>query len=433
MSADVTASKISYDEAKELAAHADPAVRRALAARPDLRPEILYYLAEDADASVRQTVAENVAAPRHTYELLARDDDEDVRVGLADKISRLAPDLDEGQREKVWQATHEALTLLAHDQMTRVRQVLAEALKNVPGAPPDIVRKLASDVETAVAGPILEYSPVLTDEDLIEIIARGTASDNLGAISRRESVSENVSDAIVATDDVEAIASLLGNNSAQIREETLDTLIDKAPGVELWHAPLVKRSTLPNGAPQRLARFIADNLVSALEARTDIDSGTLAEVKDIVRERLNEDDGAAPERGSAMDFLNDDIPISMVRRLSQTSGLHDSIINSALQAEDHAFVMAALVVRSGLDESVVRRVFAERSPKGVVAVAWKTGMPAEFAVNLQQRMARIAPADVLHPPEPGNDKGTTFAYPLTKDEMDWQIEFFQDLARKAVN
>jgi len=60
-------ANLSYEEAKELARHKDPAVRRILAARPDLRPEILYYLAEDPHPDVRRQIAANQATPLLVY------------------------------------------------------------------------------------------------------------------------------------------------------------------------------------------------------------------------------------------------------------------------------------------------------------------------------------------------------------------------------
>lgn len=154
-----------------------------------------------------------------------------MRGDLAAKIARLAPGLTEHEQDRVRQATMEALTALAHDQIPRVRQVLSEALKDVANAPPNVIRQLARDVEVAVAAPVLEYSPVLTDEDLLEIIAARPVSAKLVAISRRRRVTEVVSDAIAGTEDDAAIAALLGNASAQIREETLDRLIEQRPRI----------------------------------------------------------------------------------------------------------------------------------------------------------------------------------------------------------
>ena len=71
---------ISYGEARELAAHDDVAVRAALARRSDVRPEILYYLADDPSEDVRRAIAENATTPAHAHPILARDASDDVRV-----------------------------------------------------------------------------------------------------------------------------------------------------------------------------------------------------------------------------------------------------------------------------------------------------------------------------------------------------------------
>ena len=162
---------------------------------------------------------------------------------LAAKIARVAPDLSAAEQNKARDATYEALELLAEDQITKVRKILSEALKDIANAPPDVIKTLALDTEIEVSGPVLEFSPVLTDDDLIQIIEAGPAKGGLNAISKRTQVSEGISDAIVHTDNIEAIADLLSNDSAQIREATLDDLIENAPDVGLWHAPPSTAST----------------------------------------------------------------------------------------------------------------------------------------------------------------------------------------------
>ncbi|NQV43875.1 MAG: hypothetical protein HQ501_03155, partial [Rhodospirillales bacterium] len=105
MTADVTAENISYDDAKKLASSADPAVRKALAERTDLSPEILYFLAGDDSEDVRQSVAANHAAPRHTFPLLVEDESEVVRGNLAEKIARLTPEMTSDDQDKLWHIT----------------------------------------------------------------------------------------------------------------------------------------------------------------------------------------------------------------------------------------------------------------------------------------------------------------------------------------
>lgn len=418
--------RITYEEAKALAAHQDPKVRLAVAKRQDVPPEILYYLAEDGATEVRLAVAHNTATPRQADVVLARDADTTVRTGLAGKIARLAPGLSADEKDKIRRATHEALEILARDQITVVRQVLAEALKDVADAPADIVKILAQDAEIAVAGPILEHSPVLTDEDLLEIIESGPTQGGLAAISRRAHVSETVADAVVHTDDIEAIADLLSNPSAQIREETLDNLIERSADITLWQAPLVGRPKLPAKAATRLAQLLADNLLDVLQQRTDLDSQTLAAVKSVVHQRLGTAEARPVEPAGPVDFLKIEPPLEMARRLHAAGKLDAKVIAKALQASDHPFVFAALVVRSNIDIKTARAIFDEKSAKGVVAMVWKAGLPMKLAVQIQQRLARIAPSDVVMPV-------METEYPLGDDEMNWQLEFFANVsAKKAV-
>ena len=340
------ADQLSYEEARGLARDPDPKARAALANRADIKPEVLYFLAEDEDPEVRRTVAENTAAPRQTDVLLASDTAVEGRQGLAGKISHLAPGLSADEQDAVRKSTYEALEILARDQLSVVRQVLSETLKDVANAPHEIIYTLAHDTEIEVAGPVLEFSPQLTEQDLIEIIQLSPAEGALKAISHRENVQEPVSDAIVATDDVDAIADLLSNESAQIREQTLDDLIGRASDVELWHAPLVARPKLSGGAATRMAQFLADNLLDVLQQRVDLDADTLDAVKIIVHKRLDDEAAAGSYATPAQDFRSMPIPIEVAERLLKARKLGQDVLHKAIKAGDYSFVLAAIVTRA---------------------------------------------------------------------------------------
>lgn len=416
---------VSYERAKELARSEDAVVRVALAQRHDLSPEILYFLAEDESAEVRRAVATNPAAPRQTDLLLARDRDDEVRGGLAAKIAKVAPGLSADETNKLRAQTYEALDSLAHDQIAKVRAVLADALKDATDAPADLINLLARDLEIEVSGPILEFSPVLTDADLLEIIEQGTATGGLSAIARREGVSESLADAIIDTDDIDGIADLLGNASAQIREEALDDLINRSNDVELWQKPLVTRPRLPEGAVQRMAGFIVENLLGALQQRSDFDAKTMQSVSGIIRHRLGDDTATAKKAlAAAFDFLKVDPPIETAKRLNDAGKLTDKVVMKALQAGDHAFVFAALIVCAGVSVTLARKVFVEKNPQGIVALIGKAKMPAQMIVMAQQQMGRIAPSEIVQPGPDGE-------FPLSDEEINWQVEFFNDMAERA--
>ncbi|MDH5750715.1 MAG: DUF2336 domain-containing protein [Rhodospirillales bacterium] len=418
--------KLTYEECKKLARHKDPKVRRALAMRINVEPEVLYFLAEDRDPEVRRAAASNSATPRLADLKLASDADPQVRSGIAEKIVRLAPGLSANEQDRVLRATYETLEVLARDQIVQVRRILSDTLKDVTDAPPEVIRKLALDTEVEVAGPILQFSPVLTDEDLLEIISAGPPSKGgLGAIARRENVSEPVSDAVASTDNIGAIADLLGNHSAQIREATLDSLVERADSIQLWHAPLVGRPHLSAKSSQRLARVVADNLLGMLQERSDLDVNTLEAVKAIVQQRVSKGSGenytdenkGGFDESLAMLSVPAALPVEVAKRLHQSGKLGENVLVHALLSNDAAFVLAGLIVRSDLGTKSIQKIIASQNPKGVVSLIWKAGLSMEFAVQVQTKLGRISPLKAL--------KATTDGeYPLTESEMEWQLEFF---------
>src|SRR5262249_38755039 len=141
-------------------------------------------------------------------------------------------------------------------------------------APANIVRLLADDPEIEVAGPILRLSPLLSDEDLLAIIERSATTPRLKAIARRAGLAPDVADRIAAAGDAAAIEKLLDNPTAQIRETTLDLLIEGARAETRWQRPLVARPSLSSAAVGKLAEFVALDLLKALRARLDFDSAT---------------------------------------------------------------------------------------------------------------------------------------------------------------
>ena len=398
------AAAIAYEESKRQARDPDSEIRRVLAGRADVRPEILYYLAADDVPQVRRAIAANAGTPGQADLVLSRDGDDEVRCELARKIGRLLPGLSAEQASKIRDLALETLEVLARDQLPRVRAILAEELKHADTVPREIVGRLARDVETIVAAPVLEYSPLLSDGDLLEIISAGTSDGALAAIARRNRIGTSVTDAIAGTMVAPAVAALLANESAQIREETLDLIIDSAPENEAWHQLLVLRPELTVRAMRRIAGFVAAALVDLLAEKHKLDDGTAADLRKVVRRRIDavsavESAIESPER---------------VRDLKAAGKLDDETVADAIDRNDRAFVLQALAELSGLPTTTIARVVDSKSPKGVTAIAWKAGLSMRTAVRLQHRVALIPPKQVLNARN-GVD------YPLNASDLEMQL------------
>jgi uncharacterized protein (DUF2336 family) len=413
---------IDYEESKRLIQSRNPADRRLVAGNLQVKPEVLYFLATDPDPTVRTAVASNEATPVQADLILAQDQNEAVRADLARKISRLAPTLTQRQSDRVKEITYEVLEALVRDQAVKIRKIVADTLKSMPDAPPEIVQFLARDTELSVSGPLLRYSPLLTDEDLLDLVRQMPIPGAMRAIAQRKGLSAAISDEIGASNDVDAITALLGNTSAQIREDTLDLLIDRAPAHKAWHRPLVDRPRLSDNAARKLARFVAQDLLQRLKARSDLKSDTIQALQATVLARMEVEGGGEAPAGAeeqAQDKLMEE-----ARRLNAAGKLTESILVDALIGGRTGLVHAGLAVLAEQPLSLVDKILSSHSPKGITAIVWKAGLSMRFSVRLQSVVARIPTTQTLKPRADGG-------FPLSEEALAWQLGFFADMAAEG--
>lgn len=407
---------IDYDKAKALAASADAAERLKLATRADTQPEILYYLAIDQAEEVRRAIADNEATPAQAHLLLANDESEEVRRRLAAKVARLLPDMPDDEASKARELAIQTLELLAQDELTRIRATLSEALKASENVPHHLIKQLALDVELIVSAPVLQFSPLLSDDDLREIVASSAQSGALSAIARRVGLSEGLSGVIAATRDVSAVTALLANDSAQIREETLDLILDAAPGVEVWHEPLVQRPNLPGKAAKRLAGFVAGRLLKLLTSRKDLPSDVLSEIRQVMEKRLEvkleEADEAAGEGEAQTPMAEAE---ARVKKLIRDRKLDNDVVQEAIENGDRNLVMQALIQNGRIPMSVIQKAIDVRNGRLITALVWRAKFSMRTAVMIQRDLAHVPPRMMLNARN-GSD------YPMTEAELQDQLK-----------
>jgi len=394
--------------------------RRLIAARQDMRPEILAHLANDKSSVVRRALAGNPTAGPSIDTVLANDADSTVRSDLAAKLTRLMPGLSAAEREGVQQATLAIVDLLARDSLAVVRRIVAEALQDLPNAPAHLIGLLARDPDLSVAGPILQYSPVLTDADLLEIIASPPVQGALSAISKREGLTETVTDAIVGTDDIAAIAALLSNASAQIREATLDLVIERAADRRSWHAPLTRRPHLPFAAALKIARFVASDLLDELAARGDMDDSTRRQLAKMVDDRLATGANRAQLTQSAA-VIAPTLTTTGGSRLEEAGAMSDDLLLEAVRYDDLSFLLSALATRTGLQQIHIQRAIDRRSARAIVALAIRGKLPVQLAVDIQMKFARVPPSGVIGPIRGPHGH----SWRMTPEEAELEIELLQ--------
>jgi uncharacterized protein (DUF2336 family) len=409
-------------EARRVCANGSEVERVALAASASLAPEMLYFLAGDRAASVRAAVAANPATPAQADQLLQADADTAVRRALARKLAAAAPRLAASTSDKLRHMAQETLNRLVRDAEVQVRAAIADAVKDLPDAPRDVIMALARDVAMPVAEPVLRFSPLLSESDLLALVTQPPADGTLSAIARRPHLAESLSDALVATGNAEAITALLGNGSARIREATLDQLIGQAAARTDWHAPMVRRPRLSPRAAAQLASIVADTLLRELAARTDLATATREALAAAVQRRLSPAAATPLAVASHGQEPSADEAMAEARGLAMRGELTEALLLEAAARAEVRRTTALLAAACGVPYSLVERAASLRSAKGLVSLCWKAGYGMRAAVAAQALLGRIPPAKLLQ-------AGPGGAFPLAPDEMRWQIDVLTKMGR----
>jgi len=403
----------NYDQAKVILENGDVAERQNLAMHEDIEPEILYFLANDKDPLVRREIADNDGTPLQADMILAKDPDEEVRKEVAHKLGRLLPDISVDQQDKLSKMALDILDTLARDQMRDVRAIVSDEIKHARNVPKNVVRRLAEDAESVVSAPVLEYSPLLSDKDLLEIVALGIESGAMTSIAKRKELPQEVVDAIIESGGENAISALLENKSAKISEKTIDMIAVEAEGHEEWHPPLVDRSNLPVRTVRRIASFVSAALFERLIENNDVEEKAVDEMRMEVRKRIDSNELLDTETDTAREKA-----MERAEKLFKQGKLTEDVVKKAIDVNDSHFTRYAISHMSGLPSEVVTKMLGSGSGKAVTSLCWKAGLKMRTAVQLQRKVAKVRPNSLLRA-RGGNE------YPLTDDDMEWQIEFYE--------
>ncbi len=259
----------------------------------------------------------------------------------------------------------EIFRVMIGDAALRVREALSQNLKTCAFLPHDVALALASDVDT-VAVPILEASDVLTDSDLLEIIQNQGAEKQL-AISRRRQVSEQISDALVETGEVNVVASLVRNEGAELSEKTLHKVVDGFGESDLVQGPIVKRAQLPVSISERLVTLVSDSLREHLVTHHDLPPDAASNLILQSRERatLGLLDGQSDEPSAE----------ALVRQLYENNRLTPGIVLRAACVGDIDFLVASLAIRAGAPFANAYRLIFDKGPLGLQAIYERSGLP----------------------------------------------------------
>tara|TARA_R110002096_G_scaffold415163_1_gene616653 strand:- start:39140 stop:40396 length:1257 start_codon:yes stop_codon:yes gene_type:complete len=401
----------SYEEARSALERKKIDDKMILASGDNTPQEVLYYLAEDSSDEVRKKIAQNANTPIQADKILAEDDNEEVKHELARKIARFFPNISVNGTTQIRDKAMEMIEILANDQLPSVRQILSEELKSSNSIPKHIALKLATDKILEVCAPILEYSPLLSDADLKEIIAATTVTGALEAIANRNELSNDICDAIASSLEIPAVANLLANQNAQIREETLDSIINEAQDQDIiaWHEPLAKRPNLSMRAMKRIATFVASSLVDMMISDNHLAPEQGEELLIRVRDRINSEDPESDDQRSLAEKAAD---------LFERGVIDDDFIQNAINNNQRELVVQSLILMSNIPDKSVRTILAKKKGSLIVALAYRAELNMRTALQMQSDLAQVPPDEFINA-----KNGVDF--PMSVDQMEYEMALYE--------
>ena len=289
----------------------------------------------------------------------------DERAIAAHKLCRR---IDAGLDDEDREAAAEVLRLMALDAAELVRRALAVTLKTSRELPRDVAVRLARDVES-VATPVLTFSPVLTDEDLSDIIRLPDAAKQL-AIARRATLSTAVTDALVRHAGEEAVRTACANDNADFAEAGLRTAMERFEHSQALANAMALRKMLPPGICERLVGRVSEGVRQQLMDRHNLSPETALSIAIGARERATVD--LVDQAGRSSDLK------SFTGQLHAEGRLTASLLLRALVQGHMGFFEWAMAELTGLAHHRAWIMIHDAGPLGLQAIYARARLPEQL-------------------------------------------------------
>lgn len=287
------------------------------------------------------------------------------------------PDLQPGE-----QRLAEAIfRIMVRDADVGVRRALAEGLKDNPAVPAELALTLARDV-AEVAVPMLHYSIVFSDKELVEI-ARSQPEAWQQAVARRASVSAPVSEALVDKGSESVVVTLVRNQGAIISEGTSNKVIDRFSQSEAVMTGLVQRPSFPPNLAERLISVVSEAIRQKISELPDLPTAIADQLINQGRDRLTLDIELPDPRLENLEQL--------VRQMDIKGRLTSTLVLRSLCTGHFEFFEVAAARRAGIDPDNARALIAAGSQQGAAALCKAAKLPNTFG-EIVAISGRIRPA-----------------------------------------
>ncbi len=207
---------------------------------------------------------------------LARDNSARARRALSERVCELCLTGNEGKYQlspEENQLAGEILIRLLREFEIDMRAQLAEKLAVSGIAPKQLIYALAMD-EIIVAAPVIAQSPLLNEQDLIDVIKNKTRAHRL-IVAGRPGISAAVSDALVFEREPDVISVLINNATAEIALAAMAYMVEESRSRASLQEAIIARADLPPQLAQKMLAFVSAELRRHILLNFDVEPETI--------------------------------------------------------------------------------------------------------------------------------------------------------------
>jgi uncharacterized protein (DUF2336 family) len=261
-------------------------------------------------------------------------------------------------------AAEGAMIMLLDDPSPLVRRAMSDVFASAQKAPRVVVHALAAD-QMDVAQPVLSRSPLLADDDLIDLIATGKP-ETQEAIAGRPLLSLALAAAIAEVAGAEACLTLLENSDAHITLSSVDRIVARFGHLAPIRETLLARDDLPMATRQALLSKLSQTLAGFVAARQWLKT----EHAEYAAREACEKATVALAADTDYDELG-----ALVKHLRESGQLTAGMLLRALLSGNVVLFEEALAELSGVPLDRVSGYVHDRNISGFRALYRKAGLP----------------------------------------------------------
>jgi uncharacterized protein (DUF2336 family) len=261
-------------------------------------------------------------------------------------------------------AAEGAMIMLLDDPSPLVRRAMSEVFASSQKAPPIIVHALASD-QPEVAFPLIERSPLLADQELIDLVKGGKPHVQI-AVAGRPLITIAVGAEIAESGCSDACLTLLENSDADIALASVERIVARFGHIAAIRENLLARDELPMPLRQSLLSKLSQTL-----------AGFVAERQWLGPEHAEYAAREACEKATvalAAETPYEELP-DLIRHLRESGQLTAGMLLRALLSGNLVLLEEALAELSGLPVDKVVNHLHDKTSTGLRALYHKAVLP----------------------------------------------------------